>query len=59
MSIIEANIIIDAKEGVDVSQILAQVEAILQEINNKPTSINVIDADDPITTNPLNYRVGA
>jgi len=57
MSIIETNITIDVEDGVDVSSILSQIEQILSEINGKPTSSNVVDMDDPISTNPLNYRI--
>ena len=58
MSIIETNITIDVDEDIDVSQILAEIEQVLSQINNKPTRSNVIDMDNPVSTNPLNYRVG-
>ena len=56
MSIIEANITIDGGDE-DMSLIISQIEQILQQINGKPMSANVIDMDNPITTNPLNYRM--
>ena len=57
MSIIEANITIDVEDNVDVSSILSQINQILSEINGKPTRTNVVDMDDPISSNPLNYRI--
>jgi len=57
MSIIETNITIDVEDGVDVSSIISQIEQILSEVNGKPTQSNVIDMDNPISSNPLNYRI--
>jgi len=57
MSIIEANITIDLDGDVDISAVLSQIEQVISEINDKPTQSNIVDMDNPISTNPLNYRI--
>jgi len=57
MSIIEANITIDVEDDIDISMILSQIEQIVSKINDKPTQSNIVDMDNPISTNPLNYRI--
>jgi hypothetical protein len=58
MSIIEANITIDVEDGVDTSAIIAQIDALLSSVNNKPAQVNITDMDNPIHNNPINYRPG-
>lgn len=53
MSSIEANITIDLPDNVDIQGYLIQIEEILTSFNGKPTHINVIEADNPITTSPI------
>ncbi len=57
MSIIEANITIDVDEDVDMSALIDQIEQILGQVNNKPTRVSMVDMDNPISTNPLNYKI--
>ena len=56
MSIIEANITIDADEDIDVAFLVSQIEQIFIQINNKPSQVDVVDMDNAITNSPLNYR---
>ena len=55
--IIELNVTIDDGAGVDPEVLASQIENILSEINGQPTDFNIVDMDNPISTNPLNYRV--
>jgi len=59
MSIIETNIVIDVEDGVDVDMIVAQINTLLQTVNDKTSQVNVTDTDNPIHNNPINYRPGA
>ena len=56
MSIIEANITIDNNDDVNVSSIVAELQTLLASLNSNNTDVNVINMDDPISTNPLNHR---
>jgi len=58
MSIIEASITVDADGDFDSSLLISQINDILLSINNKETQVNIIDMDNPISTNPLNYSRG-
>ena len=57
MSIIETHITIDSNDDSNIESVIAQIQAVLREVNGKDTSINVVDMDNPISTNPLNYRL--
>ena len=58
MSIIEANITIDVEKDVNIEAVISQINDVLRSINGKPTQINMLDMDNPIHNNPLNYRPG-
>ncbi len=55
MSFIEANVTIDLPDGVDPTPIVEQLRAILSSINDKETHINVVEVDDPVSTNPIHF----
>ena len=56
--IIELNITVDNASNINTQALLSQIEAVLAEVNGESSSINIVDTDDPISQNPLNYRVG-
>jgi hypothetical protein len=56
MSIIEANITIDDDGNGNVSNVIQQINQLLQSINNKNSQINVNDIDNPIHNSPIKYR---
>lgn len=51
MSIIEANVIIDVPDDVDISQVIAELNTVISSLNNRQTHINVIQIDDPLSLN--------
>lgn len=54
MSTIEANIIIDIPDGVDISSKIQALQTLISNINGYDTHINVIEVDDPISMSPIN-----
>ena len=58
MSIIEANITIDLNSNANIESVVAQINEVLRSVNGKPSQINMTDTDNPIHSNPLNYRPG-
>ena len=57
MSIIEVNINIDGDDNLNVDNLVVQIKAVLQSMNNQPSNVNVISMDNPISTNPLNSKL--
>ena len=55
MSFIEANITIDLPDGVDPTDIIMQIKTILSSFNDKDTKVDVVEVDDPISTNPIYF----
>lgn len=56
--IIEANITIDVDGDFNIDVLTKQLETILGDVNGLPTDFNIVQMDNPISTSPLNYRVG-
>lgn len=56
MSFIEANITIDLPDGVDPTAIVEEIRTILSSFNDKDTHINVVEVDDPVSTNPIYFN---
>lgn len=50
---VEANITIDVPDGVDVTQVIEQIRSLLTGINGEDTNVNVVEVDDPVSTNPI------
>jgi hypothetical protein len=55
MSFIEANITIDLPDGQDPTAIIEEIRSIISSFNDKNTNINVIEVDDPVSTNPIYF----
>ena len=55
---IEVNMTVDVDNNLDVESLVMEVQTILANINGEQTTVSVVNADNPITTNPLNFRVG-
>ena len=51
MSYIESNIIIDLPDNVDPTPIIEQLRRILSTANGKDTATNVVEVDNPVSTN--------
>jgi len=58
MSIIEANITIDLNADANIDSVISQINEVLRSVNGKSSQINITDTDNPIHSNPLNYRSG-
>jgi len=58
MSIIEASVTIDLNSSANIESVIAQINDVLQSVNGKQSQINITDTDNPIYSNPLNYRPG-
>ena len=58
MSIIEANIVINSEGDDNIEMVIAQINELLQGINNKSSQVNINYMDDPMSNNPINYRPG-
>jgi len=58
MSIIEANITIDVEPGTNIDNIINQINEILRSVNGKSSQISMLEMDNPIHNNPLNFRPG-
>lgn len=54
MSTIEANITVDLPDGVNISDKIQALRALVSKINGLDTHINVIEVDDPISMSPIN-----
>lgn len=54
MSVIEARIVIDAPDDMDVDQLIAMLESTISGINNKKTFINIQETDDAVSISPIN-----
>lgn len=52
MSVVEANITIHVPDGADVVTFINTLRENISNINGRPTFINVIRSDDPLSTNP-------
>lgn len=59
MSMIEVNVTIDAEQGANIDSVISQINEVLRSVNGKSSQINVLDMDNPIHNNPLNFRPGA
>ena len=55
MSFIEANVTIDLPDGVNPSDIVEEIRYIISAMNDKDTHINVVEVDDPVSSNPLHF----
>jgi len=51
MSTIEANVIITVPDNVDVNRVIVELESIISELNGRRTNINIVQIDDPLSTN--------
>jgi len=58
MSIVETNITIDSNGKEDMNLLVSQINELLRNVNGKESQVNMTDMDDPISNNPINYRVG-
>lgn len=56
MSVVEANISIDVDDDQDYSEYLRLLEREISKLNGKPTKINVIEVDDPLSLSPIALR---
>lgn len=52
MSVIEANIVINIPDSVNPSDILAELQSVISDMNGKTTHVNVVQIDDPISMSP-------
>ena len=52
MSVIEANIIINVPDGVDIERAIYQLRQMISQLNGNDTNINIVQIDDPISLNP-------
>lgn len=57
MSVIEANIIIDAPDNVDVNQLITLLESTISSINNKKTFLNIQEVDNEASLSPVNISM--
>ena len=55
--IIETNITVDSVNNINISQLVADLEMVLRQANGQPTDTNITNMDDPISKNPINYRI--
>lgn len=55
MSVIEANIIIDLPDYVEISSIVAELQSIVSDMNGKNTHINVMNVDNPLSLSPTQF----
>ncbi len=53
MSQIESHIVIDLPDNVDPGPIIEQLKNILTAANGKETRVNVIETDNPVSSNPI------
>lgn len=51
MSTIEASIVLKVSDSDNINQIISEIQQTISSINGKPTSINIVQVDDPLTTN--------
>jgi hypothetical protein len=56
MSIIEANITLDLKDGEDPSRIISLIKQMVSKLNGKETYINITEVDDPLSLSPLSMK---
>lgn len=50
---IEANIVIDAGEDIDLSNLIHLIQQAVSEINGQSTKVNVVEVDNPSSMSPL------
>lgn len=52
MSVIEANVIINVPDYIDVSSLVQGIQSVVSNINGKNTHVNVVQLDDPLSISP-------
>ena len=52
MSVIEANIIINVPDNVDISRVIGELQTVISELNGRNTSVNIVQIDAPLSAVP-------
>ena len=53
MSVIEANIVIDAPDNMDITPLIALLESTISNINGKQTYLNIQEMDNAASLSPV------
>jgi len=56
--IIETNITVDLESGIDIQNVVMQINEVLRSVNGKSSDVNITDLENPIHNNPIKYRPG-
>lgn len=56
MSVVEANIIINAPSDIDLNKVVSELQSVISDTNGRPTNIRVIRVDDPLANTPRNIK---
>jgi hypothetical protein len=56
MSAIEANVIINVPDHIDISSLVQEIQSVVSNINGLNTHINVVQIDDPLSLSPGEFK---
>ena len=56
MPFIEANVTVDLPDEIGPEQLVTQLQALLSAINGNETHVDIVEVDDPVSTNPIYFK---